>query len=205
VLDLIQRQLEAIYKTRAPDVQAFLLDEEAVDAVLGGEARPADEWVLVRQEGEEVDVGVYVASRHLQALATADSLAGAVDCCFQAFCAAVEGVSHFLMLVERARRDEPVSLLELETQAEVDKYLCASLHHPTREPQLRSRLFREAALAPGLSPDETERYAEAARLAEAWCEHLDRLPHVQAVLDRQRAFWRRSGSLRLEEMRRLAA
>ncbi len=38
------------------------------------------------------------------------------------YCTALEGVSHFVYSTWRLDRDLPVSLLELETQAEVDKY-----------------------------------------------------------------------------------
>ena len=38
------------------------------------------------------------------------------------YCTALEGVSHFLYSTWRLNWDAPVSLLELETQAEVDKY-----------------------------------------------------------------------------------
>ncbi len=36
---------------------------------------------------------------------------------------ALEGVSHFVYLAWNAGHDKPVSLLELEMQAEVDKYV----------------------------------------------------------------------------------
>ncbi|MCH7929016.1 MAG: ATP-binding protein [Proteobacteria bacterium] len=35
----------------------------------------------------------------------------------------VEGVSHFVLVAERARRELPVTQLELELQAEIDKFL----------------------------------------------------------------------------------
>ena len=38
------------------------------------------------------------------------------------YCTALEGVSHFVYSTWGLERDMPVSLLELETQAEVDKY-----------------------------------------------------------------------------------
>lgn len=204
MLALVQQQLQALYRTEAPDVRRFLVDRQGLDTILGPGQRPADEWVLVHEDGEGLDLAVFVDAPHIEALAGASGPAEAVRCCFRALCAAVEGVSHFLLLVDRARRGEPVRMLELEAQAEVDKYLCAALHHPDEAEGWRERLFRDAALADGLSVEEQARYAEAARLADAWCADLERLPHVQAVLERQRAFWRRSGSSRLEQMRLLA-
>ena len=96
-------------------------------------------------------------------------------------------------------------MLELEVQAEVDKFVFAALHHPTRTDEWHTRLFREARLAEGLSGEELWRYTEAARLAGAFCAELSAAPHTGALLDLLRAFWRDSGAQRMERMRRLAA
>jgi len=206
VLGEVQRWLEAVYRVGAPDVEDFVVDDAQLDAVRpAAAARPADEWVLVREGPDGVDLAVWVDARHQAALAAAGSLPAAVEACFPAVCAAVEGVSHFLLLVERARRAEPVSLLELEAQAEVDKFICARLHHPDRGREWHARLFRDARLHDGLSEDEAWRYREAGRLAAGLCARLDRHRHAAAILDEVRAFWRSSGGARLDRMRRLAA
>jgi hypothetical protein len=206
LLKLIQEHLEAIYRiSGAPDIRSFLLSEEEVGRLMGPDARHAEEWVLVRQDAEGVDIGVYIDETHLQHLADAETPARALDERFRAFCVATEGVSHFLLLVERARRDEPVSMLELEAQAEVDKYVSARLHCPTRAREWRTRLFKDAALAPDLSLEERERYREAGRLAAGFCGTLDDLPTVDALLTEVRSFWREPSAKRFEVMRRLAA
>ncbi|MCB9780840.1 MAG: hypothetical protein H6742_19890 [Alphaproteobacteria bacterium] len=204
MLALVQRQLQALYRVDAPEIGPFLMNEAQLDEVLGEDRRPADEWVLVRQEDDALDLGVFIADSHLQALSSVAHLAEAAHACFRALCAAVEGVSHFLLLVDRAQRGEPVSMLELETQAEVDKYLTAALHQPERRAEWSRRLFDDAALADGLSPDEQHRYTEAARLARAWVGQLERLPHTQAIIDQQRDFWRQSGHRRMQRLRALA-
>jgi len=205
MLSAIQRNLEAVYRITAPDVRRFLIDEDELREVQGASDRQSDEWVLVRECPEGVDVGVYVASQALERLAVFPGPAEALNDAFSAFCLATEGVSHFLMLFERARREEPVSMLELEAQAEVDKYVFATLHHPDRSDEWFTRLFRGARLADDLSQDELQRYTEAARLAGAFCEELSAAPHTGALLDLLRAFWRDSGAKRMERMRRLAA
>lgn len=204
VLRTYQMQLEAVYRTRAPDIRQFAIDTQQVAELLPS-ARPADEWVLVREEGGELQVAVHVNDHLLDRLASAGSPGAGLDADFQAFCAAVEGVSHYLLLMERASRGEPLTLLELEAQAEVDKFVCAHLNAPHRSQEWRSRLFRRAALADDLSADEHDRYREAGRLAEAWCKHLDGLPHQAAILSVQRRFWRESGAQRMDQLRRRAA
>ena len=123
----IQQHLEAIYDIEAPDVRDFLLDEEAVRTFIGENARPAREWVLIRKAEEGLDLGVYVHPEDLRAVAEM-APADAVRDALPAFCNVTEGVSHFLLLVRRATREEPISLLELEAQAEVDKFVTARLH-----------------------------------------------------------------------------
>ncbi len=72
----------------------------------------------------------------------------------------VEGVSHFLYLAERARRELPTTQLELELQAEVDKYVLFAHgadaprpFHPARAARMRARLFDRVAY---LHPANTE-------------------------------------------------
>lgn len=205
MLRLLQQQLEAVYRTDAPDITHFLVDDAQLEQLVGSDQRPADEWVLVRESEDGLDLAVWVADRHRAVLDAADAPAEAMDAAFQAFCAAVEGVSHFLLLIERARRAEPLRLLELEAQAEVDKFVCARLHAPERSREWQARLFRDVDLHDGLSELERERYREAGRLAEGLCTHLDRHRHDAARLRELRAFWRASGHQRMERMRRLAA
>jgi hypothetical protein len=203
MIDLVQRHLCAIYDIEAPDIRDFLLDREAVAGLLGEEARPAREWVLVRQDDEGVDIGVYVDEEDLRALETARTPAEAVRDALDSFCVVTEGVSHFLLLARRAARDEPVSMLELEAQAEVDKFVTARLHVGP-DPTLRQRILREARLADGLDEAERERYAEAGRLADRYCARLERTRHVDALLAELRSFYRRPGHARMAWMRNAA-
>lgn len=205
MLSLVQRQLQAVYRVDAPDVGDFLLDDAQLEELLGPARRPADEWVLVRETPDGLDLAVWIADAHRARLAHAGDLPGAIDGAFPALCAAIEGVSHFLMLIERARRGEPVRLLELEAQAEVDKFVFARLHAPERSREWRARLFRDSGLQDGLDAEERDRYVEAGRLAEGLCAHLDRHPHDGARLHDLRGFWRASGHQRMERLRRLAA
>ena len=205
MLRLIQSHLEAIYRIEAPDVTDFQIDADQLVEVMGEDLRDADEWVLVREQENGLDLAVFVSEAHLSALAAAGDLQVAARVAFPAFCAATEGVSHFLMLIERMRRAEPVSLLELEVQAEVDKFVSAKLHLPQWSDVVWRRLFEDAELADGLNDIELARYQEAGRLAGGFCASLDAAPHVDGLLRILRGFWRDSGAKRLDTMRRLAA
>jgi hypothetical protein len=104
------------------------------------------------------------------------------------FCAATEGVSHFLYLCHRAGAERPVSLLELEAQAELDKYLCVLLQlwatgRRAASAQLRRRLFGGFTARPGLTAQEGERYRLASALAAAAAQVLEARFVVQGRLE----------------------
>lgn len=201
MIRLVQRHLEAIYDIEAPDVRDFLLDDEAM-ARAAPEVRPGREWVLVRQDGDGLFMGVYVDPSDIDAL-EGRTPAEAVHACLGSFAVVTEGVSHFLLLCRRATADEEVSLLELEAQAEVDKYVTARLHVGP-DPGLRRRLFRESRLVTDLGPDESERYREAGRLADRYCARLERCRDVPALLAELRTFYRLSGHARMDRLRHAA-
>ncbi len=92
----------------------------------------------------------------------------------------IEGLSHLLYLAESARRERPISGLELETQAEVDKLAIHSLHrwplHAHEYRELVDRLYYRFSLVPGLSDSLQARYHQANRVALAFSRRL--LPHI---------------------------
>jgi hypothetical protein len=162
----IQQHLEAIYGIRCElRVTECLLDESQARA-FGGTMRAREE-LLVREDDGEVEVGLFLAPELLHAVTD-----------LGAFCEATEGVSHFLYLNRAAALDRHVSLLELEAQAEVDKFAVCALGAWTEDGEGRhargvfGRLFDETTLRPELSEAETWRYRQASRLARAYCKRL---------------------------------
>lgn len=205
----LQAHLQRVYgldPAHTPDIRPFLVDDAALDQLRPpGTERPADEWVLVQESDDGLDLAVWIAPEHLDTLARTPDPRTLVRASLRSFCAAIEGISHFMLLIERARRSEPLTLLELEVQAEIDKFVSARLHCPDHAPALRRALFQDVGLQGGLSREERSRYREAGRLARGWCDHLGRLPHVGALLDAQRRLWRAPGGRRMERLRALAA
>jgi hypothetical protein len=90
----------------------------------------------------------------------------------------LEGLSHLCYLVEAARRERPVSGLELETQAEVDKLaLCLLGRWPVPADdfgRLVDRIFCQWRLLPGLCAPLRERYQTANRVALNFVRRLER-------------------------------
>ena len=90
------------------------------------------------------------------------------------FCLALEGVSHFLYLIWNASFDRSVILLEMELQAEIDKFMMLGVflekqNKRLRLRQLRKLLFETAGFHRQLSETEKQRYQDASHLAEKYC------------------------------------
>lgn len=122
--------------------------------------------------------------------------------------AALEGVSHFLCVAWHANHDRPVSLLELEMQAEVDKYVVTywlmQQQSPRRFPaELRRLLFDRAHVDPALAEGREALYRRASHYAEKFCRGLERdlrserVGAEREVLARLRRFYRLPGMRKL--------
>lgn len=182
MLDTIQEHLEAIYGIRAEyRAKDFLVDGDAARR-LGGSGRSREELLL--SQGEEgLELALYVEPQLLARVTAAAGPHGAMTADIGDFCEVAEGVSHFLYVAHTARQERTVSLLELEAQAEVDKFaVCTLLEWGLNVGRwagtLVGRLFEQVQFRPQLSEPERWRYSEANRLAKSYCERL--LPMVRS-------------------------
>ena len=159
----IQRGLEALYRVESQlDVRDFLLTTAQRDA-LWPEGRRPHEQLFVRcsapddKDDDGVELALYLDEEVQATLRRHDPRRGVDDRNLGALVLALEGISHFIYTAVRARAGRPVSALELELQAEVDKYVTCLL---TTEPEapvsaaLRQRLFADALYEPELDADE---------------------------------------------------
>jgi hypothetical protein len=199
----VQRRLEAFYALdpEAPVTEYLVAPGEV--AHLPGEGSR----MLVAQEGDEVSVGVVLDETIGTHLEKSDPRERLDSSNLGAFSTLTEEVSHFLYLLFRARNQRQVTQLELELQAEVDKYLTALFflglqNEGAVSTRLRQLLFSRYRLAEGLSAESAERYHEASRLANRYCGWLEaqylrsrRLPDLASDA---RRFWRLGQREKLE-------
>ena len=199
----VQRRLEAFYALdpEAP-VTEYLVAAGEVAHLPGGGSR-----TLVAQEGDEVSVGVVLDEAIGSHLEKSDPRERLDSSNLGAFSTLTEEVSHFLYLLFRARSQRQVTQLELELQAEVDKYLTAlfflSLQNEGAvSTRLRYLLFGRYRLAEGLSAESAERYHEASRLANRYCGWLEarylRSHRLPDLAREARRFWRLGQREKLE-------
>jgi hypothetical protein len=114
-------------------------------------------------------------------------------------CICVEGVSHLLYLAMVAERDRQVSQLELELQAEIDKFALLLFTTGTEARDLIGRLFLTSEIRDSVvCEEERSRYEEANRLALRYCQYLaDRFPRNEQtgpLLSELRRVYRMSGT-----------
>jgi hypothetical protein len=152
----VQKSLERLYQ----------LDQQAsVDDFLQAAGDGERESVLVR----EADDGAVEIAVRVPALSGGD---------LDGVCQLIEGVSHFVYLAERARAERSATQLELELQAEVDKYVVLGGairgFDEAKSAALRSNLFESVRYADAAESDEGERYRVANELANRFVRRLER-------------------------------
>jgi hypothetical protein len=146
-----QRLLVAYYGLDPqPDVDEF---------VVTGQGR---ERLIIQPEHDAVALV-------LQLPVDSTGVRGPVD--LDRLCQLIEGVSHFVLVAERARRELPTTALELELQAELDKFVVlsgAAADHGGDWPSARAMRRRLFDCVRFIHPQGTElgdRYRLAHRLA----------------------------------------
>jgi hypothetical protein len=181
LLSRLQALIGGIYDVSvAYDVYDFLVTDRSrlPHAAHGG---LADEELIVAQsaDGAELALSLYLDPALLERLDGADPLVELNAANVADWWTALEGVSHFLYLAWNAGHDRPVSLLELEMQAEVDKYVTSHWlmrrQYPGHVPaELHRVLFERTRIDPRLERQRAQLYGEANRYAARFCRRLER-------------------------------
>ncbi|HUQ53154.1 MAG TPA: hypothetical protein VM692_13095 [Gammaproteobacteria bacterium] len=183
-------------------VSDFLITDALLAGSLDAGGRQSDEKLLIAESNGEADVALYLEQELLDRLARRDPLLRLDSENLADFWSALEGVSHFIYYAWNAARDKPVSLFELELQAEVDKFVTTAIllrAQTGREPSgLHGWLFDSPTLAAELDDEERERYRRANRYAARYCSRLspDR-SDAEAVQSELRRFYRLSQASKL--------
>ncbi len=150
-------------------MERFLVDRAgAADA---GHLPRALEELLVVEEEDGLSLGLFLDET---------LVAGAARGGLGQVAVLAEGVSHFVYLATHAARGCPVSLLELEVQAEVDKFALLLLRGRAwrrsgrrRSRALRRLLYERIGFRADLEADELLRYRLANRLGAGYARWLE--------------------------------
>jgi len=179
----------------------------------------ADEELIVAQGadgGGEVRMSLYLDPALLERLRREDPMVRLHDGNVADYWTALEGVSHFLYVAWNAGHDKPVSLLELEMQAEVDKYVASywllRRQFPERFPaELLRLLFERTRIDPTLDAGRADLYREASRYAQKFCRRLEqslrgaRGRSEREVLAELRRFYRLTNARKVAHIERVSS
>ena len=192
------------------DVNDFLVTDrrELRDIIPCNDTRILEEELLLAEGADGAGVALYLDPGLLKRLENADPLGSLTESNLADYCTALEGVSHFVYTTWRLHRGAPVSLLELETQAEVDKYaatvfLIAHQQGGTYPAQVHPRLFDRVSFDSRLEPEQYARYRTAHRCAANYCRRLERRfvqrgeARIEALLRELRKFYRLGSASKL--------
>jgi hypothetical protein len=155
----IVRALEKYYRASAEDPRPYLDTHDDPNA---------REVLMVRQGDEEIEISLVLPKHLVHASWETMTL--------DERCQIVEGASHFLMVCDRAKTERTTTQLELELQAEVDKWLIISRGgrlDVEADAHLRDALF-DATFLHAANTDEGHRYRLANNLAARFVHKLSR-------------------------------
>ena len=206
MLAQLQDHLTSIYRVDPGyDVRDFLITDPALAAILGDGSLidETEESVLVREDKDGLALSVFLDKEMLTRLRDANPLLELQVHQLNDLLTVLEGISHFNYIVWRARKNRSVSLLELEMQAEIDKFVSTFFLASNQEDgelaiKLHGWLFDQVSFNPGLNEEQQERYQIAnnyaarfchgirKRLARDWREGLDELRYFYRLSQRDK-------------------
>lgn len=177
LLDQLQSLLNGVYALEIPyNVQEFLITDAKLAEELDAGGRPVEEKLLIAEEEDSASVSLYLEENLLERLTRNDPIRRLNEENLEDFWKALEGVSHFTYYAWNALAEKSVTLLEMELQAEVDKFISTIvlLHQQdgNATPNLHRWLFSLVKFDERLSEDELTRYQDANYYAAKYCLKL---------------------------------
>lgn len=202
MLDRLQDQLKNIYRVETDyRIDDFLITDPVLAGILGADSilPDTDETVLLVEDEQGISLSVYLDETMLARLRDQDPLSNLMPGQLNDLWTVLEGISHFTYLAWCAQNDKPVTLLELELQAEVDKFVSTWLlalqqEDPELAGKLHGWLFEDVRFRPQLDCDQRARYRAANDYAARFCHRLRGRLHADggSGLEELRHFYRLS-------------
>ena len=180
MIDRLQQHLSEIYQVGAVhDVRDFLITDPRLAQSLGADSMLVDttESLLMSEDDEGLALSLFLDGELLDRLESADPLSRLRADLLDDLWKVLEGLSHFNCVVWRASQDRSVSLLELELQAEIDKFVGTTLlalgqGRTDLLNHLHGWLFDEVSFHSELDDEQLTRYRAANEYAARFCHAL---------------------------------
>lgn len=210
ILTDLQGALQRRYDVTVPYcVSQFVSHDSNHLDQLTGVSSDTPEMLLFQQNGDNLDITLFLDNKLLQHIDDKRFRRDWNGSQFDNCCIVLEGVSHFLYLVWNAHYDRQVRLLDVELQAEIDKFVFTSMdtNKAACSHDLIERLFSNVRFRKDLSPDLHKRYQQANQMARVYCEWLSnnfalQMPNRNLTAELAR-FYRLSGTAKQSYIRKL--
>lgn len=180
MIDRLQQHLSDIYQVGGVhDVRDYLITDPRLAQCIGAGSMLSDtsETLLLAQDEEGLALSLFLDGELLSRLESADPLSCLRTELLDDLWKVLEGLSHFNCVVWRASQDRSVSLLELELQAEIDKFVGTTLlalgqGRTEMLDHLHGWLFGEVSFHAELDDTQLARYRAANEYAARFCHAL---------------------------------
>lgn len=182
-LALIQQQMENLYAVgTCHSVTDFLITDRNLAQTLDNsnhlESRPPEQ-LLLSQAPDELSLSLYIDATVLERLNKDDPFDHLHDGNMTDLCLVLEGISHFIYVVWSATHDRSLTPMELELQAEIDKYVSMSRmfleqYEGPVPKTLHKWLFENIRFRDNLDTGSLSTYRDANRYAMRYCRHLEK-------------------------------
>ena len=176
----IQTRLQEIYEVSVSEnvLDYVITDREFAEIISDRKIeKNVREQLLIATNDEYLDVSLYLDDKLVKRLGNQYPTPQTNKKILHDFWIALEGVSHFLYVAWNASHDRPVSQLELELQAEVDKFVSAltALNSKQDIPSMNEiweLLFSDPKFESNLENQSLQRYQKANAYASQYCLNL---------------------------------
>lgn len=178
-LSNMQSNIADLYETPIDfSVEDFLITDLArIGGLRDAQEVASDEMLFVLETHDGMDISLFLDENVVNRLNDCDPEKPLGFKELSNYLMALEGVSHFQYLIWNAERQKSVTLFELELQAEVDKYILASMilakqGNGNIPKDLYGYLFDAARFRSELKPNVASRYRDANHYAGKYCRTL---------------------------------
>jgi hypothetical protein len=180
MLAALQKHLADIYQVDCGErISDYLITDRILANCIADQPLDTgvEETVLVSEDNEGMGLSVFLDQDLLTRLEKQNPLNGLRARRLGDLATVLEGISHFNYLVWSAQQDRSVTLLELELQAEIDKFVATTLLALDQQDyefvrRLHHWLFDEVTFHTSLNDDQRQRYEIANDYAGRFCHRV---------------------------------
>lgn len=181
-MQTVQSRLEQIYGISVGESAAdYLIEKNAVSELLkNAEVHnlPRELFLVNPNPVEDtLEIALYLNEALTANLANHSPLENLGSHNINDFCTLIEGVSHFVYYLHKMGLEHNVSQLELELQAEIDKFVLLGIFTESNglsRQELMGLLFEDYYLHQHLTDEQVNRYESATGLAKQFCYKLSK-------------------------------